>query len=67
MSSTRLDLDASLEESVTLVEWGDGLAERLAVNRVEVRIEPGDDETRGVVIDALGPRWAGIDLRRSLG
>ena len=34
-----LDLDASLEESVTVVEWGTGVAEGLADSRVEVRIE----------------------------
>ena len=71
-----LDLDATLDDAVTLVEWGEGLAERLAVNRVEVRIDatpsprPGlddvDDTPRAVVIDALGPRWAGIDVRAAL-
>lgn len=34
-----LDLDASLEESVTVVEWGAGLAEGLADVRLEVLIE----------------------------
>ena len=34
-----LDLDASLEESVTVVEWGTGVAEGLADSRLEVRIE----------------------------
>ncbi|MDR1825886.1 MAG: tRNA (adenosine(37)-N6)-threonylcarbamoyltransferase complex ATPase subunit type 1 TsaE [Bifidobacteriaceae bacterium] len=34
-----LDLDASLDESVTVVEWGAGLAERLAGDRLEVTIE----------------------------
>jgi tRNA threonylcarbamoyladenosine biosynthesis protein TsaE len=33
-----LDLDASLEESVTVVEWGAGIAEGLADARLEVRI-----------------------------
>lgn len=31
-----LDLDASLEESVTVVEWGRGLAEDLTEDRLEV-------------------------------
>jgi tRNA threonylcarbamoyladenosine biosynthesis protein TsaE len=55
-----LDLDASLEDSVTLVEWGDGLVEGLAGDRLHVRIErPGDDadETRVVDITGVGPRW----------
>lgn len=34
-----LDLDASLDESVTVVEWGTGVAEGLADSRLEVRIE----------------------------
>src|ERR671914_276392 len=33
-----LDLDASLDEAVTVVEWGEGLAEGLADSRLEVRI-----------------------------
>jgi tRNA threonylcarbamoyladenosine biosynthesis protein TsaE len=33
-----LDLDASLETSVTVVEWGGGLAEALAADRLEVSI-----------------------------
>jgi tRNA threonylcarbamoyladenosine biosynthesis protein TsaE len=33
-----LDLDATLEESVTLVEWGTGLVEGLADDRLEVTI-----------------------------
>jgi tRNA threonylcarbamoyladenosine biosynthesis protein TsaE len=41
-----LDLDASLETSVTVVEWGGGLVEGLAADRLEVSItlatpEPG--------------------------
>lgn len=34
-----LDLDMSLEEAVTVVEWGTGIAEGLAESRLEVRIE----------------------------
>jgi tRNA threonylcarbamoyladenosine biosynthesis protein TsaE len=63
-----LDLDATLDESVTLVEWGEGLAERLAVNRVEVRIDLADEhaDARVVIIDGLGPRWARVDLRAAM-
>lgn len=56
-----LDLDASLEESVTLVEWGDGLVEGLATDWLNVTIErpaDDDDETRTVEITGVGPRWA---------
>jgi tRNA threonylcarbamoyladenosine biosynthesis protein TsaE len=55
-----LDLDASLEESVTLVEWGDGLVEGLAGDRLHVAISrpsDDDDETRLVEITGVGDRW----------
>ncbi|HWA66900.1 MAG TPA: tRNA (adenosine(37)-N6)-threonylcarbamoyltransferase complex ATPase subunit type 1 TsaE [Mycobacteriales bacterium] len=63
-----LDLDASLEESVTLVEWGEGLVEGLAGNRLEIRIERDDDDVRRVDVAAIGERWATSPLspRRAL-
>jgi tRNA threonylcarbamoyladenosine biosynthesis protein TsaE len=61
-----LDLDASLDEAVTVVEWGHGLAEALAPDRLEITVTRGDDaddETRQVRIVPAGPRWAGTGLR----
>ena len=58
-----LDLDASLDESVTLVEWGEGLVEGLAGDRLEIRIARPDndlDETRTVEISGVGDRWSGV-------
>jgi len=58
-----LDLDACLEESVTVVEWGEGLVEGLAGDRLEVRISrPVDetDETRTVEVSGVGPRWESL-------
>ncbi|MEU1386497.1 MULTISPECIES: tRNA (adenosine(37)-N6)-threonylcarbamoyltransferase complex ATPase subunit type 1 TsaE [unclassified Nonomuraea] len=54
-----LDLDASLEESVTVVEWGEGLVEGLAEDRLEIHIdrETGDD-ARLVTLRGVGDRWA---------
>jgi tRNA threonylcarbamoyladenosine biosynthesis protein TsaE len=59
-----LDLDTALEDSVTVVEWGEGIAEGLAESRLEVRIEramgadPDDElDPRRVSVTALGPRW----------
>jgi tRNA threonylcarbamoyladenosine biosynthesis protein TsaE len=61
-----LDLDASLDEAVTVVEWGSGVAEVLADDRLEIellRAHAGDiDETRTLRLRAVGPRWAGVDL-----
>lgn len=54
-----LDLDTSLEEAVTVVEWGTGMAEVLAESRLEVTI------TRALADDAVvdhDPRR--VQLRR---
>jgi tRNA threonylcarbamoyladenosine biosynthesis protein TsaE len=69
-----LDLDASLSESVTVVEWGEGLVEGLAADRLEVRLvrrrgaagpddaEMDADEPRTVGLRGFGSRWAGVAL-----
>jgi tRNA threonylcarbamoyladenosine biosynthesis protein TsaE len=60
-----LDLDAALEESVTVVEWGEGLVEDLAGDRLEVRLQRSADESdemRTVTLTGVGPRWSGADL-----
>lgn len=43
-----LDLDATLAESVTVVEWGEGLAESLSSEVVTVRIERDHDQLGAV-------------------
>jgi tRNA threonylcarbamoyladenosine biosynthesis protein TsaE len=65
-----LDLDASLDEAVTVVEWGEGIAEGLAESRLEVRIiralahadEHVDLDPRRVLMTPVGPRWYGLQL-----
>jgi len=73
-----LDLDASLVEAVTVVEWGHGLVEDLAGDRLDVTLEraatapdetdadgndAGDiDEVRTVSVSATGDRWADVNL-----
>jgi tRNA threonylcarbamoyladenosine biosynthesis protein TsaE len=55
-----LDLDASLDESVTLVEWGHGLVEDLAADRLDVEIlraEGVDGDVRQVRVTPHGKRW----------
>jgi tRNA threonylcarbamoyladenosine biosynthesis protein TsaE len=52
-----LDLDASTEESVTVVEWGQGLVEQLADEHLEVRLDRRDDDVRTVVLVPHGPGW----------
>jgi tRNA threonylcarbamoyladenosine biosynthesis protein TsaE len=65
-----LDLDTSLDEAVTVVEWGEGIAEGLADDRVEVRIErsladdageAGELDPRRVRIAPVGRRWLGAE------
>ncbi len=55
-----LDLDADMARAVTVVEWGQGLAEGLASDRLEVSIQPdADSEARTVLLNAHGARWNG--------
>lgn len=53
-----LDLDASLDDSVTAVEWGEGLVEGLTESRLEVRLGRPDDNTRTAAVTPVGPRWS---------
>ena len=53
-----LDLDASAEESVTVVEWGEGLVEHLNDEHLQIRIDRLDDDTRVVDLVPHGGDWA---------
>lgn len=56
-----IDLDATLADAVTLVEWGRGVAEWLSADRLEIDIVRSDDpsdDTRTVYLTGLGARWA---------
>jgi len=52
-----LDLDASLEDVVTVVEWGHGVAEPLSEDYLEVTLR--GYEARTVELVGHGPRWTG--------
>jgi tRNA threonylcarbamoyladenosine biosynthesis protein TsaE len=70
-----LDLDADTARCVTVVEWGAGLVEELAADRLEISIgwavatrpaaapppaaDPGD-EPRDVTVTAIGRRWSEV-------
>ncbi|GAA2028673.1 tRNA (adenosine(37)-N6)-threonylcarbamoyltransferase complex ATPase subunit type 1 TsaE [Pseudokineococcus marinus] len=70
-----LDLDADLEASVVVVEWGRGLVEHLAADRLEVDLHREDaDAAAGVAgagVDGAGDEGAGdegageVDERRT--
>lgn len=58
-----LDLDADLADSVVVVEWGGGLAERLSDSRVDVailRTDSDEDESRTVRLTPHGDRWSAL-------
>ncbi len=55
-----LDLEVSLDDSVTLVEWGAGIAEGLADDYLEVDIRRSldpEDDTRWIFLTPIGERW----------
>lgn len=65
-----LDLDADLDSAVTVVEWGAGLAEQLATDRLEVLLERSDTDDedaqeRRITLRGVGSRW--VDLPHLLG
>ncbi|MCW2757849.1 MAG: ATPase or kinase [Nocardioidaceae bacterium] len=65
-----LDLDTDLDTAVTVVEWGEGLAETLAEDRLVValrRDSTGDSEVRRVSIRPFGKRWFDTRLGDLLG
>jgi tRNA threonylcarbamoyladenosine biosynthesis protein TsaE len=65
-----LDLDAAVADSITVVEWGQGIAEGLADDRLEIDIwtsaaelsAVGDDSERVVTVRTVGARWSAVDL-----
>jgi tRNA threonylcarbamoyladenosine biosynthesis protein TsaE len=67
-----LDLDATLEDAVTVVEWGEDKAEALADDRLHVTIsrarggaidpDAPDGGDRIVALAGHGERWAGVEF-----
>lgn len=59
-----LDLDASLDDCVTVVEWGEGLVEGLAADRLDISIEMSpagaDHDWRTVAMTGIGQRWESV-------
>jgi tRNA threonylcarbamoyladenosine biosynthesis protein TsaE len=53
-----LDLDASLDEAVTVVEWGEGKVEQLSDAHLVVRIERREDDSRLVMLTGVGGDWS---------
>ncbi|SNR99003.1 tRNA threonylcarbamoyladenosine biosynthesis protein TsaE [Geodermatophilus pulveris] len=53
-----LDLDVTVADSVTVVEWGQGLVEQLADEHLEVRLDRREDDVRTAVLVPHGAGWA---------
>jgi tRNA threonylcarbamoyladenosine biosynthesis protein TsaE len=52
-----LDLDATTEEAVTVVEWGHGLVEQLADEHLVVELDRRDDDVRTARLVPVGAGW----------
>lgn len=72
-----LDLDTTVDEAVTVVEWGEGIAEGLAEDRLEVVLtrpvgaQEGteldeDSDSRTIRVVPVGRRWMNVPLRAVL-
>lgn len=60
-----LDLETPAERSVTVVEWGEGMVEDLADERLDVDIEPLENDVRLVRLTGVGRRWKNLFARGS--
>lgn len=76
-----IDLDATADNAITVVEWGEGMAEQLSDSWLHVHFETREahendpdgtsvdgtsDETRVITVKPVGPRWVGVPLRSTL-
>lgn len=57
-----LDLDTDLDTAVTVIEWGEGIAEQLSDDRLELALRSHEDGSRSVVLERRGRRWADVGL-----
>jgi tRNA threonylcarbamoyladenosine biosynthesis protein TsaE len=72
-----LDLDAALEDAVTVVEWGEGVVEHLTGSRLDLRLErsegagghegPVPADRRRALLRCSGPRWAVVPPQEGAG
>jgi len=69
-----LDLDAYVDSGVTVIEWGEGIAEALSDSRLRVQVlrsrgaDVADiaDDPRTVTVTPVGARWVGAGVRSRL-
>jgi tRNA threonylcarbamoyladenosine biosynthesis protein TsaE len=66
-----LDLDAYLDDAVTVVEWGEGIAEALSPDRLRIHLVRArgtdvTDESRVATVTPVGARWFGAAVRSTV-
>ena len=66
-SSSRTQVSDFLVDREPLETWGEGKVEGLSPDRLEVHLRwlgtpSSGEQPREVVLRAVGPRWAGVDL-----
>jgi tRNA threonylcarbamoyladenosine biosynthesis protein TsaE len=70
-----LDIDEFVDESVTVVEWGEGVAEGLASDPLRVHLarrrggadpDGADEELRAISVTPVGARWVGAGVRSAV-
>jgi tRNA threonylcarbamoyladenosine biosynthesis protein TsaE len=52
-----LDLDTDLDAAAVVVEWGEGIAERLAEQRLIIELTRLPDDTRTATLTPVGDSW----------
>ena len=52
-----LDLDTDLDAAAVVIEWGDGVAERLSSERLTIELVRLPDDTRTAQLIAVGEHW----------
>lgn len=66
-----VDLDAFTQDAVTVVEWGEGIAEALSTDPLQVQLARAmgaevTDEARLITVTPVGARWVGAGVRSGL-
>ncbi|GDX13488.1 hypothetical protein LBMAG02_2810 [Actinomycetes bacterium] len=58
-----LDIATSKDHAITVIEWGEGLVNRLSDEYLVIDIAFGADENERLLsATSIGPRWAGFSL-----
>lgn len=52
-----LDLDTDLSAAAVVVEWGEGIAEQLSIERLIIELTRLPDDTRKVTLTPVGDSW----------